>query len=149
MVAFLDADDVWFPDKLQKQTEALDRFPDAAMVLGPARVWYSWAGPSSSGSDYDYVPKYAGDALVAPPEILRTMLLGEADAPYPSGMLIRTVVALDVRGFEADVPGLCDDRGLNGAKDPRRHPLLVSQSEREGPSVRSPALESRNWFQRD
>ena len=34
LIAFLDADDVWLPDKLQRQTEALPRDETAAMVFG-------------------------------------------------------------------------------------------------------------------
>lgn len=35
LIAFLDSDDLWTPDKLDRQVEALRKFPDAALV-------YSW-----------------------------------------------------------------------------------------------------------
>src|ERR1700712_5663869 len=34
-VTWLDADDVWTPNKLQRQVEILDANPQAAMVYGP------------------------------------------------------------------------------------------------------------------
>ncbi len=110
LVAFLDADDVWFSDKLSRQAELLDRFPEAAMVIGPARVWHSWAGASATESDYDNVPAYAADTLVAPPEIVRAQLINGGDAPFPSGMLIRRILAEEVGGFEEDFRGMHDDQ---------------------------------------
>jgi glycosyltransferase involved in cell wall biosynthesis len=35
-IAFLDADDVWMPDKLAEQVDLLERMPDVAMVCGAA-----------------------------------------------------------------------------------------------------------------
>ena len=43
-IAFLDADDVWFPNKLARQTVILESEPGAAMVCGPSEFWYGWTG---------------------------------------------------------------------------------------------------------
>ena len=37
-VAFQDSDDMWLPDKLEKQMEYMDEHPDAGMVYGKMRV---------------------------------------------------------------------------------------------------------------
>lgn len=42
-VAFLDADDVWLPGKLEAELRAFRRHPRAAMVCGDALLWFSWA----------------------------------------------------------------------------------------------------------
>ena len=110
LVAFLDADDVWFSDKLRGQVELLDRLPEAAMVIGPARVWHSWSGASATERDHDNVPAYAADALVAPPQIVHAQLLNGGDAPFPSGMLIRRSLAEEVGGFEENFRGMHDDQ---------------------------------------
>lgn len=39
-IAFLDADDVWFKDKLRYQVEALERYPEAGMVVCDFAVRY-------------------------------------------------------------------------------------------------------------
>jgi glycosyltransferase involved in cell wall biosynthesis len=41
-MAFLDADDVWLPAKLEQQVALLEAWPEAAMVYGPTLWWYSW-----------------------------------------------------------------------------------------------------------
>ena len=38
-IAFLDGDDVWTPDKLEKQTQILDQHPESAMTFGPLLEW--------------------------------------------------------------------------------------------------------------
>ena len=53
-VAFLDADDVWFPTTLQDQVAVLEAHPDAAMLYGPIQWWYSWTGRSED-RERDYV----------------------------------------------------------------------------------------------
>lgn len=44
-IAFIDADDLWVPGKLQVQVEYLERHPDVAIVFGNVRRWY----PDASG----------------------------------------------------------------------------------------------------
>jgi len=43
-IAFLDADDVWMPHKLEQQAAILNSRPEAAMVYGRTLIWYSWSG---------------------------------------------------------------------------------------------------------
>lgn len=44
LIAFLDADDVWFPGKLQAQVKYLDEHPDVGVVFGKFIRWPSLAG---------------------------------------------------------------------------------------------------------
>ena len=41
-IAFLDADDVWLPEKLREQVSALNDNPRAGMVYGRTLIWHSW-----------------------------------------------------------------------------------------------------------
>src|SRR5688500_15389988 len=41
-VAFLDADDVYLPERLSKHMRVLDTHPEVAMVQSDLIFWYSW-----------------------------------------------------------------------------------------------------------
>lgn len=41
-VAFLDADDVWLPERLAHHVELLEAHPDVTMSMGPTLLWSSW-----------------------------------------------------------------------------------------------------------
>src|SRR5689334_20378787 len=43
-LAFLDADDIWLPAKLEKQVAILEAHPEAAMAYGPLYFWSEWPG---------------------------------------------------------------------------------------------------------
>ena len=105
LIAFLDSDDVWFPEKLQRQVALLEAFPEVAMVIGPARVWNSWINDASPGTDYDTSPVYGSNSTMPGSAVLCAMLSNGGDTPFPSGMLLRRHAALAVGGFEEDFRG--------------------------------------------
>ena len=43
-LAFLDADDVFLPQKLERQVTILETHPTTAMVYGRTQYWYGWTG---------------------------------------------------------------------------------------------------------
>ena len=43
-IAFLDADDVWLPEKLASQIAIIEAHPEAAMVYNRTQYWHSWTG---------------------------------------------------------------------------------------------------------
>src|SRR5438105_7879903 len=101
-IAFLDADDVWLPHKLEQQVAILEQQPGAAMVYGPVLLWYSWVRDAQN-SQQDFVMQELGvplSTLVKPP-VLVNFLLERANrgaTPLPSGILIRRQIAKGVRG---------------------------------------------------
>lgn len=101
-VAFIDADDVWTPEKLREQVAILEAHPEVGLVAGAARYWWSWQG----GED-DVIQ--AGHVLdrVVPPGSATTQVypLGEAQAPCPSVLMVRSEVLDRVGGFEASYTG--------------------------------------------
>ena len=106
-VAFLDADDVWFPHKLEGQVSILQSYPEAGMVYGSAQYWSTWAGNSNEyGSDYIPELGVKHDTLFNPP-ILMTLLypLGKGASPCISEVLLRREVLTLVDGFEEDWTG--------------------------------------------
>ncbi|KAB2833143.1 MAG: glycosyltransferase family 2 protein, partial [Candidatus Dadabacteria bacterium] len=87
-VALLDADDVWFPDKLKEQVAILESAAEAAMVYGVSEYWYSWLGEGHDGQS-DYKPELGvkPNGIVNPPQLLILALKSEAPTPCPSDIL--------------------------------------------------------------
>ena len=107
-IAFLDADDLWLPYKLERQTEILASLPEAAMVYGASRYWHSWTG-SPEDRHRDYIPNFGipRDTLFTPPTLLKLLHpLGHGTAPCPSDVLVRCDVVKKVGGFEESFQGI-------------------------------------------
>lgn len=110
-VAFLDADDVYRPEKLARQAALLDAHPEADMVYGPSENWYSWTGrPEDAGRDVERRLGVEPETLNAPPSLARAWLSGEAQTPGTCGVLIRREAIEAVGGFEEDFRGLYEDQ---------------------------------------
>jgi len=113
LVAFLDADDIWLPDKLEVQVAILEAHPTAAMVAGQTRLWYSWTG-SGDDAAKDAMRRVteAADVLCLPPELLRRYLTDRALTPATCGVLIRREAVERVGGFEERFTGLYEDQAF-------------------------------------
>jgi len=102
LIALLDGDDVWEPDKLSEQVEILNRHPEVGMVCGTVISWYSWDG----GIDRLIPTGHVRDNVVRSPEAaLGIYPLGKAKAPTPSDLLIRRDILIAIGGFEARFTG--------------------------------------------
>ena len=125
LVAFLDADDVWVPEKLAEQVDALAAAPSAAFVFGPTEYWQSWQ-PAPGGPDT--VPDLGvGPGLVEPPALLTLSLRSLARTPAPSNVMVRLSAIEEIGGFEeARELGMYEDQAFF-AKLFLRYPVLVSE----------------------
>jgi glycosyltransferase involved in cell wall biosynthesis len=111
-IAFIDADDVWRPDKLAEQIAVMDQHPELGMVCGTVCYWRSWAG-----GDDELVPTgHVRNRVVGPPETsLALYPLGRAAAPCPSDVLLRRGAVEAVGGFEEHFTGarhVYEDQGF-------------------------------------
>src|SRR5215813_13657930 len=110
-IAFLDADDVWLSNKLDRQVAILDSQPEAAMIYGPAQWWYSWTGRVEDRlRDYIPEPGVPPNTLLEAPTLLTRFLRLTDIAPCPSSVLIRRNLVEQVRGFEDSFRGLYEDQ---------------------------------------
>jgi glycosyltransferase involved in cell wall biosynthesis len=105
LLAFLDADDIWLPHKLEHQVGILERHPEVGMVCGPSLYWHGWA---SEAVDVDrMVPVGAlQDAVTHPPRLLFELYpLGRGAAPCPTSILLRRAACERVGNFEEHFRG--------------------------------------------
>ena len=116
-IAFLDADDVWLPEKLEQQVTLVGTHPQVSMIYGNTQYWYSWTrDPKDHGRDF--MPRLGVPAgtVVQPPTLLSLFLGAEAAVPCPSSILVRCEVFDDIGGFE-DAFGIFDTQQLNMYED--------------------------------
>lgn len=110
-IAFLDADDIWLPEKLEQQIKILITHPEAAMVYGKALVWYSWTGNADTkDADYFYDLGVCPDKLYQPPELFCLLVRNQAQTPMTSNALLRKKVFDIVGGFEEYFKAMYEDQ---------------------------------------
>lgn len=99
-LAFLDSDDAWLTDKLERQIALLDEFSEAGFVYGPSEYWYDW-DPEAPASVKNVVEELApGGNLYRPQQLfLMTYPFGKYGAPCPSSLLLRRSCFDLVGGF--------------------------------------------------
>src|SRR5215213_4131977 len=123
-VAFLDADDAWVPEKLAEQVAILNSHPEAAMVYGATRYWYSWTGNSEDAQrDFAQGLGVRPDTLVRPPALVSTLLRNQVATI--TGSLARRESLVAVGGYEESFRGLFEDQVLH-SKVCLKAPVYVS-----------------------
>lgn len=112
-LAFLDADDIWLPQKLQRQVEMLRSHPKAAMAYGPTLCWYTWAGNNRDrGDDYLRNLGVTPNQLIAPPALIPLFLSNRALPPSTCGLLLRMDAAHSAGCFEVSFRGMFEDQAF-------------------------------------
>ncbi|HVG18540.1 MAG TPA: glycosyltransferase [Blastocatellia bacterium] len=108
-IAFLDADDVWVPTKLEEQVAILCSQPEAAMVYGAIQWWYSWTGKPED-ANRDFIPELhvKPETLVRPPELLAPLLRNES-VTATNGLMRRAVIER-LGGYEETFRGMYEDQ---------------------------------------
>ena len=102
LIAFIDADDVWLPDKLRDQVSIFDAYPPVGLIAGATLYWDSWQG----GEDRTVLVGHVQNQVLRPPGALLSLYpLGKAEAPCPSCLIVRRSVVETVGGFEASFTG--------------------------------------------
>ena len=97
-VAPLDADDVWFPDKLEKQVRILAAHPEAVLAAAPAMYWYADGKKTLQ-------PMTLAQGSLEPGAWIPRILERDDNTACPSAVLIRTAALRSVGGFESSFKG--------------------------------------------
>jgi glycosyltransferase involved in cell wall biosynthesis len=110
-IAFLDADDLWLPHKLERQVAILESQPEAAMLYGQTLRWHSWTRePKDAEGDFLMDLGVALDSLVEPPTIALRVLEKSSRAPSMSSAIFRRPVVEAVGGFEDTFRDIYEDQ---------------------------------------
>jgi glycosyltransferase involved in cell wall biosynthesis len=111
LVALLDADDVFLPQKLSRQAAILAHHPEAQMVYGATTKWHSWRTGRGAGDDEVVPLGVPAERLYRPPELLAHYLRpGPGWPPATCSTLIRRAAVERVGGYEDEFGGLFEDR---------------------------------------
>jgi glycosyltransferase involved in cell wall biosynthesis len=123
-IAFLDADDLYLPHKLEQQLVMMIEQPNAAFVCGCTEWWYSWSG-NLEDSHKDVLQQYGLplNTLVSPPTLLSLFL--QNGWASPCDILVRREIVEAVGGYESRFRGLYEDQAFH-AKICLRYPVFVS-----------------------
>lgn len=116
-VARLDDDDLWLPDKLEAQSAALRRVPDAALVFGrmesfrpDGSIHEIWPDEALPGCEPAPIASDDQETVyLCGAQFIRTLLLRDL-IPH-SSVLMRRDVLLELGGYDEAIP-CCDDWDL-------------------------------------
>lgn len=110
-VAFLDADDAYLPEKLERQVKLFAEHPDVGMVCGPTLYWYSWTGNlEDQGRDR---PRSLGvplDTTFRPPTLFNQLVHNIARTPATCSVLVRRATIDKIGGFDERFRGMFEDQ---------------------------------------
>jgi glycosyltransferase involved in cell wall biosynthesis len=108
-ITFLDADDVWLPGKLQRQTAILAAHSEVGLICSPAQWWYGWTGrPDDIERDFTQQLDVALDNVVRAPELLLLYLQNEWASICD--LLVRRKIVEAVGGYEPTFRDMYEDQ---------------------------------------
>lgn len=110
-IAFLDADDIWMPHKLEQQVAILESHPDVGMLYANTRYWFGWTNdPDHAKRDFQPRLGLPPDTIVQPPALLPLFLNGKAAVPSMNTLLVRSDVVRKIGGFDERFRSLYGDQ---------------------------------------
>lgn len=111
-LAFLDSDDVWLANKLERQVELLQAEPEAAMVYGSSLTWHSWTGRSDDLMKDEFAPVLPDEGTHRFVDIPMLSVRQIWHTAAPSGILVRREGAAAVGNFESGFDNLYEDQAF-------------------------------------
>jgi glycosyltransferase involved in cell wall biosynthesis len=111
-IAFIDADDVWLPQRLERHLKVFEMFPSAVMVCGPTLYWFNWQSINNGwAGERDYV----GDLFLPTGALIFStvsiaLFLGTGNAPAICSLTVRREIVVQVGGFEHIFRDLYEDQ---------------------------------------
>lgn len=104
LIALLDSDDCWLPEKLQCQVMLFAGMPLVQVVCEASKYWYSWENPMQADLVIE-VGTRQNKVYFAPELMYELYPLGKGAAPCPTGLIMRRGVIDRIGGFEESFVG--------------------------------------------
>ncbi len=126
-LAYLDADDVYLPHKLQEQVPLLDQHADVAVVYGATEYWHSWT-TRREDQGRDWIWRQFGappNTIVQPPHLLVAFLRDGGTVPCMGSVLVRRTAVEQIGGWEVSFRAICTDQVFH-AKLCLHFPALIA-----------------------
>jgi glycosyltransferase involved in cell wall biosynthesis len=125
-LAFLDADDVYLPDKLADQVRILNEVSQAQVLYAATEYWHSWSGLAGESRDWVWHPHgVALGTVIEPPRALVAFLTDGGTVPCMGSVLARRSAVIAVGGWEESFRTICTDQVFH-AKLTLRFPALFA-----------------------
>jgi glycosyltransferase involved in cell wall biosynthesis len=109
LVAFLDGDDTWLPEKLADQVAVFDRERRVSLVYGRTLIWNRWESGSTL-PDFCYPLGVEPDRLYEPPRLFNVLMRNRAQTPTTCNAVVRRSLIDRVGGFVEEFRGLFEDQ---------------------------------------
>jgi glycosyltransferase involved in cell wall biosynthesis len=123
-ISFLDADDIWLPNKLEQQVAMLESHPDAAFLCAPALWWYGWTKkPEDLERDFIQYFDVQLNTVVTPPKLLILFLRDEWASLCD--ILVPLELVKSLGGYESSFRGMYEDQAFH-AKLCLKSPVFVA-----------------------
>lgn len=124
-ISFLDADDVWQPEKLRSQLALLRAHPAVDVLVSPAQWWRSWdEGEGRTDDDWVQSLGTTTTTVVDPPYLVARYLDDEWSSV--TDLMISRDVVNEVGGYEDAFAGMFEDQVFH-AKVFVDRPALVTE----------------------
>lgn len=107
LFAFLDADDVWLPEKLERQVPLLLARPEAGWLYGNTEYWF---GGFEDGRSFSPNLGLPAGTVVEPPHLLTRFLRRESAVPCTCGLLVRRETVEKAGGFDESFRSMYADQ---------------------------------------
>lgn len=106
LIATLDQDDFWLPNKLERQVAIFDAHPEVALVYGATLFWHNWAGPGTSReADSIQLLGVTANRVYTPPVLLKLTLSEQISRPIPTDFMFRKESICNLGCFEESFIG--------------------------------------------
>ena len=124
-VAFLDADEVWLPNKIEEQIAILVEHPEVALLYGKTQLWHSWDLLQTDSKDFFYPLGVPENCVYPPPRLLGSLIENRFQSPTTCNAIIARSAHERLGGFEESFRGMYEDQAFF-AKLYLRFPTYVS-----------------------